>query len=129
MDKRILLFAPAAYNLAETSRMVEIAKGVRNHPEAAEVFEIRLISEGGQFEELVKDNGCRTYSGWAWWRRLQPGQSLLVMATSCPGLVPSPSDRPFQGEGHLFLVPSGHRHCHYQPPDLRRRHRDQGLFL
>jgi len=29
IPKRILLFAPAAFNLAETTRMIEIAKGSR----------------------------------------------------------------------------------------------------
>jgi UDP:flavonoid glycosyltransferase YjiC (YdhE family) len=57
MKKKILLFAPAAYNLAETSRMVEIAKGIMNNAKAREVFEIRFISEGGGFEKLIQDNG------------------------------------------------------------------------
>jgi UDP:flavonoid glycosyltransferase YjiC (YdhE family) len=57
--KRILLFAPAAYSLAETTRMIEIAKGVREHPKASEVFEIQFISEGGKFEQLIQDNGFR----------------------------------------------------------------------
>ncbi len=34
MPKKILLFAPCAFNLAETTRMLEIAKGVA-HPPAA----------------------------------------------------------------------------------------------
>lgn len=57
MSKKILLFAPAAYNLAETSRIVEIAKGIMNHSKAREVFEIQFISEGGRFEKLITDNG------------------------------------------------------------------------
>ncbi|MGA3051981.1 MAG: nucleotide disphospho-sugar-binding domain-containing protein [Chitinispirillaceae bacterium] len=57
MAKKILLFAPAAFNLAETSRMIEIAKGVRNHSRARDVFDIRFISEGGRFETLIHDNG------------------------------------------------------------------------
>ena len=32
--KKVLLFAPCAFNLAETSRMVEIAKGIKHHPTA-----------------------------------------------------------------------------------------------
>lgn len=52
-----LLFAPAAYNLAETTRMVEIAKGVREHPEASKCFETHFISEGGKFERLIEDLG------------------------------------------------------------------------
>ena len=51
------MFAPAAYNLAETSRMVEIAKGVRDHDVARSVFDIHFISEGGDFEKLITDNG------------------------------------------------------------------------
>jgi len=57
MEKKIILFAPAAFNLAETSRMVEIAKGIRHHAKAREVFDIRFISEGGEFEKLILDNG------------------------------------------------------------------------
>ena len=57
MSKRLLVFAPAAYNLAETSRMVEIAKAVRDHGIAGPVFDIHFISEGGDFEKLITDNG------------------------------------------------------------------------
>ncbi len=57
MSKRILLFAPAAFNLAETSRMVEIAKAVERHPEAAKVFEVHFISDGGDFERLIEKHG------------------------------------------------------------------------
>ncbi len=56
MTKKVLLFAPAAYNFAETSRMTEIAKAIRNHPKANEVFDIQFISEGGKFEELIRKN-------------------------------------------------------------------------
>ncbi|GAA1703877.1 glycosyl transferase [Microbacterium sediminicola] len=52
-----MLFAPAAFNLAETSRMIEIAKGVRADPVAREAFSVRFISEGGDFEELIESNG------------------------------------------------------------------------
>ena len=37
MSRKVLLFAPCAFNLAETSRMVEIAKGVRHHAIASQV--------------------------------------------------------------------------------------------
>ena len=57
MSKRILLFAPAAFNLAETSRMVEIAKAVERHPEAAKIFEVHFISDGGDFERLIEKHG------------------------------------------------------------------------
>jgi len=57
MTKRILLFAPCAFNLAETSRMVEIAKAVQRHPAANEAFEIHFISDGGDFERLIENHG------------------------------------------------------------------------
>ncbi len=56
MNRKVLLFAPAAFSLAETSRMVEIAKGVARDPVASQRFEIRFISEGGDFESLIEDN-------------------------------------------------------------------------
>jgi UDP:flavonoid glycosyltransferase YjiC (YdhE family) len=54
---KILLFAPAAYNLAETTRMLEIAKGVAGNDRAREVFQIQFASEGGRFEKLIEDQG------------------------------------------------------------------------
>jgi UDP:flavonoid glycosyltransferase YjiC (YdhE family) len=57
LARKVLLFAPAAYNLAETSRMIEIAKGIERHPRAKDIFEIRFISEGGSFERLIRDEG------------------------------------------------------------------------
>ncbi len=57
MTKKTLLFAPAAFDLAETTRMIEIAKGVRQHPEAAAVFDIQFISDGGDFERLIEGEG------------------------------------------------------------------------
>jgi UDP:flavonoid glycosyltransferase YjiC (YdhE family) len=56
-SKRTLLFAPCAFNLAETSRMLEIAKAIRNHPIAGGVFDIHVISDGGDFERMIEDNG------------------------------------------------------------------------
>ena len=56
-EKRLLLFAPAAFSLAETSRMTEIAKGVRDHPRASKAFDIHFISEGGSFERLIEELG------------------------------------------------------------------------
>jgi hypothetical protein len=38
LPKKILLFAPCAFNLAETTRMVEIAKAVERHPKAREAL-------------------------------------------------------------------------------------------
>ncbi|MGO9776984.1 MAG: nucleotide disphospho-sugar-binding domain-containing protein [Terracidiphilus sp.] len=57
MAKRVLLFAPCAYNLAETSRMVEIAKAVARHPAASHAFEIHFISDGGDFESMIEKHG------------------------------------------------------------------------
>ena len=57
MSKEVLLFAPCAFNLAETSRMVEIAKGVRHHPEASQVFDVHFISDGGEFEQMIERHG------------------------------------------------------------------------
>ncbi len=57
MPKKVLLFAPCAFNLAETSRMVEIAKGVRQYPQASQVFDIHFISDGGDFENLIEKHG------------------------------------------------------------------------
>ncbi len=56
MPKQILLFAPCAFNLAETTRMVEIAKAIVRHPTANEVFEIHFISDGGEFESLIENH-------------------------------------------------------------------------
>jgi len=53
-SKRIMLFAPCAYNLAETSRMLEIAKAIRCHPEGCRAFELAFISDGGDFEQLIE---------------------------------------------------------------------------
>jgi UDP:flavonoid glycosyltransferase YjiC (YdhE family) len=57
MSKKILLFAPVAYNLAETTRALEIAKGIRNHEAACQVFDIQFISDGGNFEHLIEKEG------------------------------------------------------------------------
>ena len=57
MPKRTLLFAPCAFNLAETSRMVEIAKAVARHPTASQVFDIHFISDGGDFEPMIEKHG------------------------------------------------------------------------
>ncbi|MBN1313162.1 MAG: glycosyltransferase family 1 protein [Anaerolineae bacterium] len=46
-----LLFAPAAYNLAETTRMLEIAKACRDK------FTCNFLTYGGQFEHLIEKAG------------------------------------------------------------------------
>ena len=42
-----LVFAVAGYNLAETGRMLEVAKVARNS------FDILFLSYGGRFERLI----------------------------------------------------------------------------
>jgi len=57
MSPRTLLFAPCAFNLAETSRMLEIAKAIARAPQASKVFESHFISDGGEFESLIEKHG------------------------------------------------------------------------
>jgi UDP-N-acetylglucosamine:LPS N-acetylglucosamine transferase len=57
MSKKILLFAPCAFNLAETTRMLEIAKGVAHNEAASKVFDIQFMSDGGDFEHLIDEEG------------------------------------------------------------------------
>ena len=57
MPRQALLFAPCAFNLAETSRMVEIAKAIARHPAAGQAFDIHFISDGGDFENLIEKHG------------------------------------------------------------------------
>jgi UDP:flavonoid glycosyltransferase YjiC (YdhE family) len=56
-SKKILVFAPCAYNLAETTRMIEIAKGIRKHELDGKVFDIQFISDGGNLEHLIEEEG------------------------------------------------------------------------
>ncbi len=48
---KTLVFAVAGYNLAETGRMIEIAKAARKH------FNVIFASYGGQFEQLIEGEG------------------------------------------------------------------------
>ena len=48
---KTLIFAVAGYNLAETGRMIEIARAARSH------FNILFASYGGQFEPLIEAEG------------------------------------------------------------------------
>jgi UDP:flavonoid glycosyltransferase YjiC (YdhE family) len=57
MSKKTLLFAPVAFNLAETTRMIEIAKGIRESKTACEAFEVQFISDGGDLERLIEEEG------------------------------------------------------------------------
>lgn len=49
--KKTIVFAVAGYNLAETSRMIEIARETRR------AFDVLFLSYGGQFESLIKEEG------------------------------------------------------------------------
>jgi hypothetical protein len=46
MNKRTLLFAPVVFDLAETTRMIEIATGIKNHPPACQVLITNSIATG-----------------------------------------------------------------------------------
>ncbi len=48
---KTLVFAVAGYNLAETGRMIEIARTAREH------FNVIFASYGGPFEQLIEDEG------------------------------------------------------------------------
>lgn len=46
-----LVFAVAGYNLAETGRMIEIARAARDH------LDVLFLRYGGRFEELIGGEG------------------------------------------------------------------------
>ena len=48
---KTLVFAVAGYNLAETGRMIEIARAAKKH------FNVIFASYGGQFEQLIENEG------------------------------------------------------------------------
>ena len=48
---KTLVFAVASYNLAETGRMIEIARAAKKH------FNVIFASYGGQFEQLIENEG------------------------------------------------------------------------
>ncbi|MCK4546393.1 MAG: hypothetical protein KAW17_03035 [Candidatus Eisenbacteria sp.] len=48
---KTLVFAVAGYNLAETGRMIEIARAARKY------FSVIFASYGGQFEQMIEDEG------------------------------------------------------------------------
>ncbi len=50
-DRQTLVFAVAGYNLAETGRMLEIAKAARDS------FNVLFMSYGGRFEGLIEEAG------------------------------------------------------------------------
>lgn len=57
MTKKVLLFAPVTFDLAETTRMIEIAKGIAQDERARAVFDIQFISNGGDLEHLIEEEG------------------------------------------------------------------------
>jgi len=83
--QKTILFSPATYNLAETTRCIEVAKA------CAGSFETLFMSYGGEFEELIARNGFR----------------LIQME---PRLTPEKIEHMYridQGRkfGHMFSVP------------------------
>ena len=58
--KKNLIFAPAAFNLADTTRMIEIAKGITAHDVASKVSEIQFILDGGDSVILITAH-CDVY--------------------------------------------------------------------
>ena len=56
-SEKILLSAPCAFNLAEASRLVEIAMALEHHPKARGAFAVHLISDGGDFGTLIERHG------------------------------------------------------------------------
>ena len=48
---KTIVFAVAGYNLAETGRMIEIARAAQNQ------FRVLFASYGGQFEKLIEEEG------------------------------------------------------------------------
>ena len=70
--KKVLLFAPVTFDLAETTRMLEIAKGIVNHPLASQTFDIQFISNGGDLEHLIEEQGFPL-------KRLEPRYTLEMI--------------------------------------------------
>lgn len=50
-QRKALLLAVAGYDLAETGRMIEIARAAQEH------FDVLFASYGGHFEKLIEDEG------------------------------------------------------------------------
>jgi hypothetical protein len=57
MAARSLVFAACAYNLAETTRMLEIARAVTRQNNSDHRFDVQFISDGGDFESLIENAG------------------------------------------------------------------------
>jgi len=54
--KKVILFGIVGWNIAETTRMIEIAK------QAVHDFEVYFASYGGQFNHLVQDSGFTLFN-------------------------------------------------------------------
>lgn len=70
-----IIFAVAGYNLAETTRMIEIAKACRGH------FNIIFMSYGGRFEGMIEEEGFSI-------ERMEPRlteRKLTYMDAKCRG--------------------------------------------
>lgn len=50
---KTILFSPAAFNLAETSRCIEVAKALKDD------FNVVFMSYGGEFENLIEEEGFK----------------------------------------------------------------------
>ena len=60
MAARSLVFAAFVYNLAETTRMLEIARAVTGANNSEHRFDVQFISDGGEFEGLIENAGFPT---------------------------------------------------------------------
>ena len=65
LPEKILLSAPCAFNLAEASRLVEIAMALEHHPKARGAFAVHLISDGGDFEDFDRKARLRVRLEWS----------------------------------------------------------------
>ena len=86
MPKKVILFAPCAFNLAETAGMVEIAKAIERHPAASQAFDIHFISDGGDFESMIEKHGFAL-------TRMEPRLTRRKSSTS-PRWIAAKSSRP-----------------------------------
>ena len=73
-----LIFAVAGYNLAETGRMIEIAREAKKH------FRVIFASYGGRFEPLIEEQGfaLKRMEPWQWYDTFtikELGISIITM--------------------------------------------------
>jgi len=66
--KKLLLFAPVTFDLAETTRMIEIAKGIINRPLAKQGIYYKLHMSQFKKQEEVKESvfAAKVNSGSLW---------------------------------------------------------------